>query len=738
MPIAITEEQRAVQDSIRDWATGSGTADIRALEPGLETGSQPWHGSRRWKELAGIGVFSIAVSEANGGAGGGIADLAAALEQTADALVPGPLLTTAVAGVLLDRAGAPGFEAELQRIVGGEISVGMALDPGTLVAVDGADGRTHVSGRAELVIADANTSHVLLPARISGESGEIWFLLETDQLELTEQPALDFSRPLAQVGSPGVEIGQDNRLPDLVAGQARDLAVTLAAAESSGVAGWCLRTAVEYAGVREQFGRAIGSFQAVKHLCAEMLCRVEQAGSLAWNAARALDEGAGEHPLAIATAGATVFDAAFENAKDCIQVLGGTGFTWEHDAHLYLRRATATRQLFGSAAMWHGRVTDLALGGARRSLGIGAGEISEEVESRRPAIRADIERIATLEPSRQREQLAESGYLAPQWPEPHGHDASPSLQLLIDEELENAGVRRPDLVIGGWAAPTILRYGTDAQKERFVRPTLRGQITWCQLFSEPGAGSDLAALRTLATREDGGWRLTGQKVWTSVAREADWAICLARTDVDAPQHRGITYFLVDMRSPGIQVRPLREITGDAVFNEVFLDGVFVPDDGVVGEVNGGWRIARATLANERVAISGGSALGSEVERVLDRVRQREPGDTSDVRERTGALVAQGLAVSLLSLRATLRQLRGQGPGPESSVAKLVGVRHRQDAAELGLDLLGSRGAAVEDDSAEVLHQFLNTRCLSIAGGTTQILRTLVAERILGLPRESSR
>src|SRR5439155_10213537 len=180
----------------------------------------------------------------------------------------------------------------------------------------------------------------------------------------------------------------------------------------------------------------------------------------------------------------------------------------------------------------------------------------------------------------------------------------------------------------------------------------RGEIEWCQLFSEPDAGSDLAALRTAASRVDGGWRLRGQKVWTSRAREADWAICLARTDPAAPKHEGITYFLVDMRSAGIEVRPLREITGDARFNEVFLDGVEVPDDCVVGEVNGGWRLARATLANERVAMSGGSSLGEAVERLLARVVDPDPV----TRERLGALVAQGAAGALVDFRATLRLL----------------------------------------------------------------------------------
>ena len=289
---------------------------------------------------------------------------------------------------------------------------------------------------------------------------------------------------------------------------------------------------------------------------------------------------------------------------------------------------------------------------------------------------------------------------------------------------------RPDLVIAGWAIPTILQFGSEAQIERFVAPTLRGEIVWCQLFSEPGAGSDLAALRTKAERVDGGWRLTGQKVWTSVAQRADWGICLARTNPGAPKHKGITYFLVDMKnSTGLDVRPLREITGEALFNEVFLDDVFVPDERVVGEIDNGWTLARATLANERVAMGGKSSIGEDVEHLVALAAKSGNGDAL-VRDHLGAIVAQGVAASLLDVRSTLRQLDGRDPGPESSVRKLVGVRHRQHVAETALDLLGVAGA----EQSKELWDFLQTRCLTIAGGTTQVLLSLAAERLLGLPR----
>jgi 3-oxochol-4-en-24-oyl-CoA dehydrogenase len=302
------------------------------------------------------------------------------------------------------------------------------------------------------------------------------------------------------------------------------------------------------------------------------------------------------------------------------------------------------------------------------------------------------------------------------------------VQLLIDQEMAKAGVVRPDLVIGWWAAPTILEHGSPEQIERFVPATLRGELFWCQLFSEPGAGSDLASLRMKAIRAEGGWKLTGQKVWTSRADRAQWGVCLARTDADAPKHKGITYFLVDMKSPGIDIRPLREITGDNLFNEVFFDDVFVPDQMVVGQVNDGWRLARTTLANERVAMAQGTALGNPMEELLRTVTELDLDPA--VQGRLGELIRSAQVGSLLDQRIAQLAVGGHDPGPQASARKLIGVRYRQTLSEFRMEL--SEGAGVVEN--KTVHDFLNTRCLTIAGGTEQILLTLAGERLLGLPR----
>ncbi len=754
MPIAITEEQLAVQSSIREWAKRAGTiALVRRLEPDSSPGASPgapaWE--ECWSDLADLGIFSIALPVAAGGAGGTVADLAAAVEQLTYELVPGPVMPALLAGlVLADHADLPTAKALLPALAAGQalVAVGPAVGPaaGTVTGTWLADGSLRASGETGPILGPilgpvlgGGSSSQLLIGAGTGE-GEAWFLLPADQGGVTsaDRKPVDFSRSLASFRLTDVVVTPGQILSGLHTARVRDLAATLYAAEAAAVAGWCSDTAAQYARTRHQFGRPIGSFQAVKHLCAGMLCRAERAAAAAWDAARAADEAPDEHPLAAAAAAALALDAAVDNAKDCIQVLGGIGFTWEHDAHLYLRRALALRQLLGGSAAWRARAAGLVLAGARRRLGAtmaGARSWPGTDDPVALAARSVAGRIAALSAQRQRAALADAGYAAPQWPAPYGLSASPAEQLVIDEELSLAGLSRPDLVIGGWAGPAIVSHGTRAQRERFAGPTLRGEITWCQLFSEPEAGSDLASLRTRAERADGGWRLTGQKVWTSLAREADWAICLARTDAAAPRHRGLTFFLVDIASAGIEIRPLREITGRAVFNEVFLDEVFVPDDCVVGECGDGWRITRSTLAAERVAMGRGSALGDAVEGLIGAVRSAGLADDPGVREQVGALVADGLAVSLMDLRSTLAQLRGVDGDRQAAVRKLVGVAHRQSVAETALTLCGLDGAAADGAAADAVHEFLLTRCLSIAGGTTQILLSMVAERVLGLPRE---
>ena len=712
MSIATTEEQRAVQASVQAWS--------RAVDPMStirRTSDATWRDG--WSSLAELGIFGVAVPEEAGGLGATTVDLAVMLEQAARELAPGPVLTTAVAALVFGRAGET-VAKTTERLAEGEVPTALALDS-AVTAEPAGDGFLL---RGEAGPAVGAESGIAVLVRLEGDpAGESWALVEADDPGLHLEPleTIDASRAVARVRLDGATVPAD-RVATVPAGFVRDLTAGLAAAELAGLAGWALTTAVEYAKIREQFGKPIGSFQAVKHICAEMLCRTEKIRAVAWDAAVTVDAQPDELPIAAAAAAAVALDAAVQTAKDAIQVLGGIGFTWEHDAHFYLRRAVATRQVLGGSTAWRSRLTTLVRDGARRHLGIDLSDREEE----RARIRAEVEKITAAPESERRVALAESGLLAPHWPPPYGRGAGAAEQLVVQEELAAAGIERPDLVIGWWAVPTVLEHGTPEQIERFVMPTLRGDVVWCQLFSEPGAGSDLAALRTSAEKVDGGWVLRGQKVWTSLAQQADWAICLARTDRDVPKHKGITYFLVDMKSAGITISPLREITGDALFNEVFLDSVFVPDDCVVGNLGDGWKLARTTLANERVAMGGKSSLGPRIEELLEL---STPGDPV-AEDRIATQIGEATVGSLLDLRATLAQLEGQDPGAASSVRKLIGVRQRQDTAELAMDLAGEAGWV----EGPLTREFLNTRCLTIAGGTEQILLTVAAERLLGLPR----
>ncbi|MBB3051264.1 alkylation response protein AidB-like acyl-CoA dehydrogenase [Prauserella isguenensis] len=719
MGIAMTDEQRALADAV--------SAAARSADPA--------------PAIAGIGLPAIALPEVLGGAGGSVTDLVTGVAAGAGALADVGF-GTILAGLAWARR--PDTVVATQyapAVAAGSVRAAVAVEPGRLVARPDVGGGLVVDGITSALPDGPEADVLLLAARTSAgpvdgaaastcATDTVWFAVDAGRTRRTEHEAFDPSRRVATARLDGVAVPATDVLGRVAV---PELAATLAAAEAAGVAEWCVRTASEYARVREQFGGPIGAFQAVQHLCAEMLCRSETAAALAWDAARAADTADGDQfAVAAAVAAAGALDAAVDTAKDCIQVLGGIGFTWEHDAHRYLRRAVSLRQLLGGSEPWRRRAGELTRVGVRRGVEVDVdAHAGGDLAATRHAAAAVAAEVAGLDERAARVRLAESGHLAPHWPRPYGLDATPAEQLAIDGEFDRVGVTRPDLVVGAWALPTILEHGSEEQRERFVLPTLRGDVTWCQLFSEPGAGSDLASLRTSAERAEHegvpGWRLTGQKVWTSLAHEADRAICLARTEPDAPKHRGITYFLVDMRAPGIEVRPLREITGEVRFNEVFLDGVFVPDADVVGEVNGGWALARTTLANERVALGGGSAVGEAVEQLL----AAEPDIDA---ERLGGLVVGGSAVSVLGVRDTVRRLGGGQPGAESSVQKLLGVRHRQEVAETALDVLGSRGVVADDATRSAQHEFLLSRCLSIAGGTTQVLLNVVAQRLLGLPR----
>jgi alkylation response protein AidB-like acyl-CoA dehydrogenase len=546
-------------------------------------------------------------------------------------------------------------------------------------------------------------------------------------VDVTVPPNLDPTRRSARVtldGAPATLLPGARRA--LV-----DLARTILAADAVGVARECTELAAEYAKQRIQFGRPIAMYQAVKHHCANMLVATELATAATWDAARAAAAGGDQFSYAAAVAAALAGPAADLCANLNTQVHGGIGFTWEHDAHLYMRRATTLGAALDAESAAQ-EVTDLTRAGVKRGRTV---DLPPEAEPIRDEVRAFAERVKGLDKDAQRDAMIESGYVMPHWPRPWGRDAGAIEQLVIEQEFAAAGVSRPAYGITGWVLLTIIQHATDDQVNRFVPPALRQELIWCQLFSEPDAGSDAAGIKTKGTRVDGGWLVNGQKVWTSGAHHAGQGFATVRTNPDAPKHEGITMMVIDMHAEGVEVRPLRQTTGGAEFNEVFFTDVFVPDDDVVGPVDGGWTVARATLGNESVSIGGGQggmAVGGDV---LVGPYDAHPERLSGGAGRIGRYVANTQAMADLNLRSVHRAVAGGGPGPEGNVTKLVLSENGHEAAAILNELQGPDAAFMEGPSAMSGALVLMHRAMSIAGGTSEIKRNQIGERILGLPRD---
>ena len=336
--------------------------------------------------------------------------------------------------------------------------------------------------------------------------------------------------------------------------------------------------------------------------------------------------------------------------------------------------------------------------------------------------------------------------MAPHWPKPWGLGADPVHQLLIDEELRRAGVRRPDNPIGiGWAGPTILHAGTEAQRQRYLWPMLSGEEVWCQLFSEPGAGSDLASLSTRAVRDGEVYVVSGQKIWTSGAHHSRFGILIVRTDLSLRKHQGITYLICPMDAPGITIRPIIEMTGAHNFNEVFFDDVRIPVENRVGEENRGWALAKVTLSNERVSLSGEGALwgrGPTAGDLLDVVRQQGGCTDPVMRQRLASLYVESELCRLVRLRTVAAAIAGRPPGPEASVRKALSDAHGQHVMALAKDLCGAAGmlndaTPYDDPDPTWAFGYLFSPALTIGGGTAEVQRNIIAERVLGLPRDDA-
>uniref|UniRef100_A0A5Q5CA52 Acyl-CoA dehydrogenase domain protein n=1 Tax=Mycobacterium sp. (strain JLS) TaxID=164757 RepID=A0A5Q5CA52_MYCSJ len=713
--LAITDDHIALAESAQGRLDRSGSrAAARAT---LEDG--PAHPADLWRAAADLGWHGLAVAEQFGGAGFGLSELAVVLEMQGRDLTPGPFLPSVAASVVLDRCAGDDVRAELLPGLSSGATVAALGLTGTLTV--GADGS--VTGKCPAVLGAPDADLLVLAA------GEDVVVLDAKDagVTVTALDGIDTTRSIGTVAVRDVHVPAGRVLTG-AARRAQTVFRILGAAEAAGVGWACLDMAVEYAKVREQFGRTIGTFQAVKHHAANMLVDAEQTTAAVWDAARADDLDSAWFPAAVAASHA--IRASVFLAQNNIQLHGGIAFTWEHDAHLYLRRARSLAALLADGTDPLVDIVEAQRSGRARGASFA---LPAEADEYRAAARAAAAEWAALPPDRRRDFLVDSGYLVPHWPKPWGRAAGTLEQLVIEEELRDVDI--PDMGITGWVTLTIAQAGTDDQRERWVEPVLRGEVMWCQLFSEPGAGSDAAAVRTAAKRVDGGWRVTGQKVWTSLAHLCEWGLATVRTDPDAPKHAGVTMMAIDMSADGVTVNPLRGLTGDSHFNEVFFDDVFVPDADVVGDVNKGWLVARATLGNERISIGGGSGAptgfsADDLVALLDSA----PADVAAAHvRRAGAVIAEAHTLRLLNLRRASRAIAGAEPGPEGNVTKLLVAEQCQRQTELGMDLAGT--AAVVGGAPTLTRAYLGNRAMTIAGGTSEITRNTIAERILGLPRD---
>lgn len=728
MPIALTQDHEDLAEAVSAFArrhapVSQTREDAQALAAGVLPG---W-----WAELVAQGLHSVHLPEEAGGAGAGLPELAVIVEALAHGLVPGPFLATALTGCALPDG------SELQERLAAGASGAVVHDPAGLTAAPDGEG-WRVSGRSGPALGLPGAEIVLVAAE--GPEGELWFALDPARAGVAVDEGTDLTRAIGHLELDGLSVSARDVLPTP---EGYGLAVAaLFAAEASGVIRWCLETAVAHVAVREQFGKPVGAFQAVQHKAAHLLLRAEQASASAWDAARAAAQPAEQQRLAAAQAMVTALPSAVESALECVTLLGAIGYTWDHDVHLYWRRAISLRSLAGVDAEWERRLGAEALG-ATRDFSLPAADGDEQFRAR---VAADLDTLAGLAadtsvtPGSQqrigprRARLAELGYVASHLPAPHGVGASPSQQLVLAQEMRARGIEAVDMIIGEYALAAILAHGDAEQIERFAAATLRGDLVWCQLFSEPGAGSDLAGLRTRAERVEGGWVIRGQKVWNTMAHEADWGICLVRTDPDAPKHRGISYFLVDMRTPGITVRPLRQSTGDAKFNEVFLDEVFVPDGQLLGAPGEGWRIARTTLATERMNMATarlGHGTAAHLKTVLAAGSCAAPED--DALRVLGRMTAAETALGAMNLRGMFLQLAGRDADVINSVSKVSGALAQRSGSQAILSLLGPVGA-LASHPGEIVVDHLGLPSILFGGGTVEIQLNILAQRALGLPR----
>ena len=780
MRFAFSDEQEQLRLAVRRFlADQSPTSEVRRL---METDTG--YDTSVWQRLADdLAVTGVHIPEAYGGQGFTFAELAIVVEEMGRALLCAPYFSSSVlAATAILNAGSEADKGEwLPAIASGKRLAALAVaEPNGRRDASGLETtvtRGRLNGTKSFVV-DGHTADILIVA-----TAQSFYAVEATAPGVSRRllTTIDATRKLARIDFDDVQARPIGDAGTAAAALARtlDLAAVALANEMVGGAQALLESAIAYANMRVQFGRAVGSFQAIKHRCADLLLDVELAKSAAYQAAEAAAANDADLPALASLAKAAASDAYMRAARDCIQIHGGIGFTWDNDTHLWYKRAKSSEAFLGDAAhhreklMRHWRVPTPSNAPEAAKSPVRPVPQDRDSASIRTEVRAWLE--ANWDPEASlaewRGKLADSGWGMPMWPKQwFGRDLPQALAPAVDAEfarIDAVGVAKTGIRL--LAAATLLEHGSDAQKARYLRRILTGEDTWCQLFSEPGSGSDLAGATTRADFDGENWIVNGQKVWTTSAHHADYGLLLARTDWDSPKHQGLSYFILDMRQPGVEVRPLKQMNGHASFNQVFFTDAVIPPENQIAKIGEGWSVAITTLAHERRGADGlrGQARESSLPgRIYEEERQEiatvmEPykwypqragrvdlvveravatGAIDDpvVRQEIAKLLTMARSAEWTARRARAAQEQGRPQGPEGSLGKLASSNVARLANHVHTMIAGADAMLSGTDGpldgliAEIL---VSVPATSIAGGTDEIQRNIIAERVLGMPKE---
>ena len=785
MNFDFSDDQHLLREQVRKFLAKA--SPVSAARQVIEGGGT--HAQAAWQGLGQLGVTALMLPEHCGGIGLGALELCVVAEEIGRQLGALPLASTLyLAGqALLLGASDAQQQRWLARIARGEVATLAAPLGGEPAgsSLPRFDGRA-LHGLAPLV-ADGGCAAFAVVLAQGADGPPVWVVADlAQQVARRALATLDPAKPFAELAFDACPAEPLEGGADALAllARVRDRAAILLAFEQLGGADAALEMAAAYARERKAFGRTIGSYQGIKHKLADLYTANQMARAHcyygAWALAADAAQPAPELALAAASARVAATEAYSLAAQENLQTHGGMGYTWELDCHLHYRRARQLAVQLGSVHAWReavagelqARLDAPPDAPAPRAPAAGAMDFDDTPDEAafRAECRAWLDAHAT--PKRQPDDCfgpglsaqarmqaardwqarkAAAGFGAITWPPALGGRGGTPMQELIWRQEEG----RYNVPTGffnvslGMVIPSVLAHASDAVRAAHIAPALSGRHLWCQLLSEPGAGSDLGMVRTRAKRcTDGpnaqaGWRLSGQKVWTSLAQFAQFGLVLARTDPGLPKFDGLTTFFIDMQSPGVTVRPIRQAGGEAEFNEVFLENVFVPDSQRVGSVGGGWKVTLTGLMNERLSIGGvmPAELWRTLAGMLRDTRFLGQGALQDgrLRERLATLYLNAQALWLLQCRALTALSQGKQPGPEMSGAKNVAAQTLQAFSYLAIDLQGARGVLAASELGERFalseRLWFGAAGMRIAGGTDEIIKNSIGERVLGLAPE---